>query len=323
MVEVVYDRGEAGAAVQRRTPDSTGKSHWQLPPARTGIPTLMTTRRYLQLDVFSDRPGAGNPLGVVLDAQGMDEAAMQALAAWLNLSETVFFLPPDPGADYRIRIFTPRMELPFAGHPSVGAAWAAVAHGLARPDGGSLVQQCAAGLLPVRVEGEASAALTHVRSPRAQLRDLAAPALPPALAAIAAPGQAATLWNNGPDWWLQEVADEAALRSYPPDFAALAALPGHGKLAAFALTGRQDYQVAVRGFAPGVGVPEDPVTGSANALIGAWLAHHRRLPSGDRYVASQGRELGRDGRVQVQVDADGEVWIGGSTRQVIDGRIDW
>jgi len=283
----------------------------------------MTARRYLQLDVFSDRPGAGNPLGVVLDAEGLDPAAMQALAAWLNLSETVFFLAPQAGADYRIRIFTPRMELPFAGHPSVGAAWAALRHGLAQPRAGMLVQQCAAGLLPVRIEADGDEPLTHVRSPRAQPRELASPALPPALAAIAASGQPATLWNNGPDWWLQEVVDEAALRALQPDFAALAALPGHGKLAAFALTGRDDYQVAVRAFAPGVGVPEDPVTGSANALIGAWLARHDRLPSGEHYVASQGRELGRDGRVQVQVDGEGEVWIGGRTREVIRGQIDW
>ncbi|HEY0335466.1 MAG TPA: PhzF family phenazine biosynthesis protein [Stenotrophomonas sp.] len=283
----------------------------------------MTLRTYLQLDVFSDRPGAGNPLGVVLDAEGLEEGAMQALAGWLNLSETVFFLPPGPGADYHIRIFTPRMELPFAGHPSVGAAWAAVAHGLAQPRTGQLVQQCGAGLLPVRVSGDHAAPRTQVRSPRAHLRPLEAPVLPAALAAIAMPGQAPELWNNGPDWWLQEVVDEAALRALQPDFAALAALPGHGKLAAFAMADHGDYQVAVRAFAPGVGVPEDPVTGSANALIGAWLAQHDRLPSDRRYVASQGRERGRDGRVEVQVDTESEVWIGGDTRQVIVGRIDW
>jgi len=283
----------------------------------------MTERRYLQLDVFSPRAGAGNPLGAILDAEGLDATAMQSIAAWLNLSETVFFLPPDRGADYHVRIFTPRMELPFAGHPSVGAAWAAVAHGLARPREGTLVQQCAAGLLPVRIETVRGETLTHVRSPRAQRRPLESPSLPATLAAIAVPGQPAELWNNGPDWWLQEVVDEASLRALQPDFAALAALPGNGKLAAFAVTGGQDYQVAVRAFAPGVGVPEDPVTGSANALVGAWLAQRVRLPAGDRYLASQGRELGRDGQVQVRVDDEGEVWIGGHTREVISGRIAW
>ena len=282
----------------------------------------MTARRYLQLDVFAHRAGTGNPLGVVLDAQDLTDNDMQALAAWLNLSETVFFLPPGEGADYRIRIFTPRMELPFAGHPSVGAAWAAAHLGLASPRGGQLIQQCEAGLLPAQLSGPREDLRASVRSPRAQRRDLAAPPLPAELAAIAA--APATLWNNGPDWWLLEVRDEAALRALQPDFAAIATLPGHGKLAAFALCdGSQGYQVAVRGFAPGVGVPEDPVTGSANALIGAYLAAQGRGPGEGRYVASQGRELGRDGKVRVQVDGEGEVWIGGQVQAVIDGRIDW
>jgi len=289
----------------------------------------MTARRYLQLDVFADRPGAGNPLGAILDAAGMDAASMQALAAWLNLSETIFFLPPDQGAGaagnaYRVRIFTPRMELPFAGHPSVGAAWAAVETGLARPRDGKLVQQCAAGLLPVAEDGSGAARTLAVRSPRAQLREIETPSLPDGLAKIAAPGRTPALWNNGPDWWLLEAADEATLRALRSDFAALAAqLPG-GKLAVFAPTDGGDCQLAVRAFAPGVGIVEDPVTGSANALIAAHLHRQGRLPGRDgRYVASQGRELGRDGRVEVRVDAEGEVWIGGRVQPVIAGTIAW
>lgn len=290
----------------------------------------MTARRYLQLDVFADRPGAGNPLGTILDSGGLDSGAMQALAAWLNLSETVFFLPPGaPGADpaaeqYHVRIFTPRMELPFAGHPSVGAAWTAVQAGLARPRDGRLLQQCAAGLLPVTVDENAGQRRIGVRSPRAQLREAKAPPLPPSLARVAAPGHAPSLWNNGPDWWLLEVADEASLRALQPDLAAIATeFPG-GKLAAFAFSGHADYQLVVRAFAPGVGIAEDPVTGSANALIGAHLHRQGRLPGRDgRYVASQGRELGRDGKVEVRVDDAGEVWIGGLVQPVIEGKIDW
>jgi len=282
----------------------------------------MTVRRYLQIDVFSRQPGTGNPLGVVTDAADLSPARMQALAAWLNLSETVFFLPPGEGADYHIRIFTPVMELPFAGHPSVGAAWAAMQLGLVTPRGGALVQQCPAGLLPVQLSGPRHDLRASVRSPRARLRDTAAPPLPEALAAIAT--GPAELWNNGPDWWLQEVRDEAALRTLQPDFAAIAALPGNGKLAAYALCdGADGYQLAVRGFAPGVGVAEDPVTGSANALVGARLAAQGRFPGEGRYLASQGREVGRDGRVRVELDADGEVWIGGQVQPVIDGQLDW
>ena len=292
-------------------------------PAATFI--AMTARRFLQLDVFAARPGAGNPLAVVLDAEGLDDAAMQAIAAWLDLSETVFFLPPDDGADYRIRIFTPKMELPFAGHPSVGAAWAAVETGLATPADGQLVQQCAAGLLPVRVQGGGRFRLLHVRSPQAVPRELAAPALPPGLAALKHPAAEPALWNNGPDWWLLEASDETALRRYAPELAAIAALPGNGKLAVFAAAARPDvgYQYAVRAFAPGVGVNEDPVTGSANALVAAHLLAQGRLAPGQHYRASQGRERGRNGEVHVQVDADGHIWIGGEVQPVIEGQLDW
>ena len=282
---------------------------------------------YLQLDVFAARPGTGNPLGVVFDAGDMGTAAMQALAAWLNLSETIFFLPPDAGADYRIRIFTPGSELPFAGHPSVGAAWATVVHGLATPRDGKLVQQCEAGLLPVEVSGDHVNPHVAVRSPRAKPLQEHTPLA--GLDAIARPGQPAALWNNGPSWWMVEAASAESLRGLKPDFAAIAAWTNATAttgVAIFALEPDADHDVVVRAFCPGdaVNVPEDPVTGSANALVGALLHAQGRLPGFDgRYIASQGRELGRDGRVQVRVDADGEVWIGGQVQQVIAGTLDW
>ncbi len=285
----------------------------------------MACRRFLQLDVFASDPGNGNPLAVVVDADGLDAARMQAIAAWLNLSETVFFLPPDAGADYHVRIFTPKMELPFAGHPSVGAAWAAVELGLATSRDGELMQQCAAGLLPVRVHGSPRYRQVHVRSPRAERREEASfGAMPPGLAAFAHPQHAPVLWSNGPDWWVLEARSEAELRRYRPEAAAIAALPA-GKLAVFAHADRPDvgYQYVVRAFAPGVGIAEDPVTGSANALVAAHLLSQGRLRPGDRYLASQGRELGRRGEVDVQVDAEGQVWIGGSVQQVIAGQMDW
>lgn len=288
----------------------------------------MPNRRYVQLDVFAPQPGTGNPLGVILDAAGLDTAAMQALAAWLNLSETIFFLPPDAGADYRIRIFTPGCELPFAGHPSVGAAWAAIVHGLATPHDGRLVQQCEVGLLPVQVKGDANAPQISVRSPRA--RKLEALSAPPVagLIDITRPDQTA-LWNNGPSWWLVEVASPELLRAFKPDFAAIAAwtdATAATGVAIFAHEPASGHDIAVRAFCPGdaVGIPEDPVTGSANALIGACLHAQGRLPHADgRYIASQGRELGRDGMVAVRVDDDGEVWIGGQVQQIIQGQLDW
>jgi PhzF family phenazine biosynthesis protein len=286
----------------------------------------MTARRFLQLDVFASRPGTGNPLAVVVDSDGLDDQAMQAIAAWLNLSETVFFLPPDDGADYRIRIFTPKMELPFAGHPSVGAAWAAVELGLATPnDNGELIQQCGAGLLPVRVQGSRWFRQVHVRSPQAERRDEALPALPPQLAAITHVDAAPALWNNGPDWWVVQARSENELRRYTPEITEIAALPGKGKLAAFAHADRPDvgYQYVVRAFAPGVGVNEDPVTGSANALVAAHLLHAGGIKPGHRHLASQGREVGRNGEVHVQVDEQGHIWIGGDVQPVINGQFTW
>ncbi|GAA4861853.1 PhzF family phenazine biosynthesis protein [Luteimonas vadosa] len=291
----------------------------------------MTKRRWLQLDVFADRPGAGNPLGVVVDAQGMAPATMQAIAAWTNLSETIFLLPPTvDGADYRVRIFTPRQELPFAGHPSVGAAWAIHQANENAANGGRLMQECAAGLLPVRIDG---AGLAHVRAPRATRLETDAGSLLDRATAGFAPGQLApALWNNGPCWWLVQLADDQAVRRAVPDLPAIAALTratGAVGLAVFGSATDPGHDLVVRAFCPADNIPEDPVTGSANACIAAALHAADQWPNageraeGRRYVASQGREVGRDGRVQVEVDGDAEVWIGGQVQRVIEGEFHW
>ena len=290
----------------------------------------MALLRYLQLDVFASRPGTGNPLGALLDADALSGEQMQALAAWLNLSETVFFLRPSaPGADYHIRIFTPTRELAFAGHPSVGAAWAAVSCGLAQPRDGALLQQCAAGVLPVRVSGPAEALQIQLASPPARQLATGTDAAPEALLALAANGHVPELWDNGARWWLLPLRDAAAVRGLAPDMAALRdwslATEATG-VAVFADEAGTDHTRVVRAFCPAdaASVPEDPVTGSANALIGAWLRQRNALPGREgRYVASQGREVGRDGHVQVQVDAQGTVWIGGQVQPVIDGHLRW
>lgn len=291
----------------------------------------MTRRRYLQLDVFAHRAGAGNPLGVVFDAHALDSASMQAYAAWANLSETIFFLPPSTdAADYRVRIFTPRQELPFAGHPSVGAAWAALDAGLVQPRDGRLVQECAAGLLPVRLEMRDGSTVTHVRSPRAHRVDTAntfAQALAAVITQLPLGRLAPVLWSNGPCWWLLQLANADAVRQMQPDLPAIAALTRASAavgLAVFAPVDDEDHDLVVRAFCPADGIPEDPVTGSVNACIAAMLRDADALPGRDRrYLASQGRELGRDGKVEVAVDGDGEVWIGGHVQAVIRGSVDW
>ncbi|NYZ63688.1 PhzF family phenazine biosynthesis protein [Luteimonas deserti] len=290
----------------------------------------MPRRRYLQLDVFAARPGSGNPLGVVVDAGDLDTRAMQAIANWTNLSETIFLLPPGAGADYRVRIFTPRQELPFAGHPSVGAAWAALDQGLAVDREGTLVQQCAAGRLPVRLEPDAQGLLVSVRAPRGRMH-----AHPPGvegdlaevLEALGAAGARHALVDNGPYWWCLDLGTDARVRAARAPLPAIAALCTASEAVGVAIFGRAgvgDHALAVRAFCPADGIPEDPVTGSANAAIAAWLHAEDRLGDiGRRWVASQGRELGRDGRVRVEVDNDGDVWIGGQVQAVIRGTLDW
>ncbi|MEO6800998.1 MAG: PhzF family phenazine biosynthesis protein [Rhodanobacter sp.] len=278
------------------------------------------TFRLLQLDVFASRLFDGNPLAVVLDAEGLQGDTMQRIARWTNLSETAFLLPPtEPQADYRVRIFTPRQELPFAGHPSVGSAYAAIESGRIDPDKTMLIQQCAAGLLPVRVSGQGPARIIHVQAPPARLAQvddaLRAP-LAHALHVELAPDQASHV-DNGPHWILCNLHEAATVRALVPDMGLLAALCLRHGAVGVSVFGREhagDAAMAVRAFCPADGMPEDPVTGSANAAIMAWLAaRDDRDGYGLHYCASQGREVGRDGVVEVVRDASsGAITIGGA-----------
>jgi PhzF family phenazine biosynthesis protein len=286
----------------------------------------MKQRTYLQLDVFAHARGCGNPLGVVLDAEDLDASTMQAIAAWLNLSETTFVLrPTQAGADYRLRIFTPRQELPFAGHPSVGTAHAVLERGLVTPRDGRLVQECAAGLLPLRVDMEGGLRRLHVRAPRGVERAGDCAMVMSSLRGVASGRLRPALIDNGPRWWCIELADEPAVRTLSPDLAALSTASvatGAVGVAVFARCCNSSYALVVRAFVPADGIPEDPVTGSANAAIAAWMLVNDALP-GRSYLASQGREVGRDGVVECAVDAAGEVWIGGQTQTVVEGKLSW
>ena len=291
----------------------------------------MVPRPFVQADVFADRPGAGNPLAVVLDATGLDDAAMQAIARWTRLPETTFVLPPTrPGASYALRMFSPKKEVPFAGHPSVGTAHAVLEAGLAEPRAGLLLQEGVAGLLPLRVDMDAGVRRIAIRTPRAQLVETAearGARLAEALDWLPAGELPPALMDGGRRWWLAEARDEASLRSALPDWESIAALArataSMGVLA-FARCHGQDYQVAARAFVGGPALFEDAASGAANATLAAWLALRDALPgSGGHYQVSQGREVGHDARLHMQVDADGEVWAGGQVVSVVRGTIDW
>jgi len=286
-------------------------------------------RRFAQVDVFTTRAGYGNPVAIVFDADLLDTAAMQRLANWTNLSETAFVLAARGGrADFRLRIFTPRQELPFAGHPTVGAAHAVLE---ARPqlaERHRLTLECAAGLLPVRIERNGASPRIFVEAPAATFEPTAA-SLPVDLALGGAPlGHAAPrLVDVGARWLVVEYANAASVRAMQPDFARIAELTTRERnvvgLCVFARETGGDAAIAVRAFCPADGIPEDPVTGSANAAIAAFLRETGRLAAiGARYRASQGREVGRNGYVDVVVDETADtIAIGGDCVTCITGTI--
>lgn len=276
---------------------------------------MMRSRPFKQVDVFTAVPYMGNPVAVVLDGDGLSDAEMQAFANWTNLSETTFVLPPsDPVADYRVRIFTPRAELPFAGHPTLGTAHAVLEAGLARASEGRLVQQCAVGLVDLAV-GQAGLSF---RLPRYALTELTDPE---ATAWINAPVRdAAQAVDVGPVWLVAEVDGVAALENLAHDEVRLADYYVPRGMTGATLYAVEGERVVVRSFAPGDGIPEDPVCGSGNGAAAAFRLAAGQVRSGDSYVASQGRQVGRDGFVQVRF-AGSDIHIGGQCVTCIEGAV--
>lgn len=290
---------------------------------------MSITRRFIQLDVFSRQPMKGNPLAVVIDGEGLDDATMRAFARWTNLSETAFLLPPTtPEANYRVRIFTPKQELPFAGHPSVGSAYAAMEAGLVDAGKTTLIQQCAAGLLPVEIEQTGVERVIHVQAPPPRLQSVdtdTCRAISEAIGLTLSDAQV-SLIHAGPLWWVCDLRAAAHVRALKPDMHALVQLSEQHGAMGVSVFGRESSgpaQMVVRTFCPGDGIPEDPVTGSANAAIMAFLAERGDTSYGPSYLVSQGREVGRDGYIRVKRDAaHGTITIGGQCVVLIQGELD-
>jgi PhzF family phenazine biosynthesis protein len=273
-------------------------------------------RPFAQVDVFTTTAYRGNPVAVVLDGEGLGTEEMQQVAHWMNLSETTFVLPPTVAeADYRVRIFTPTDELPFAGHPTLGTC-----HAWLDGDGGAsggdlVVQQCGAGLVPIRrtADGLAFAAPPLVRS---------GPVEEPLVARIASLlgiGRAEIVdaeWaDNGPGWVAVLLASAEAVLALRPGLVDLEV----GVVGPYPPGSPQAFEV--RAFFPKDGATlEDPVTGSLNASLAQWLLRTGRASA--PYVASQGTALGRSGRVHVSSDSDGTIWVGGGTVTCVRGQVE-
>lgn len=276
---------------------------------------LVRSRRFAQVDVFGAAAYQGNPLAVILDGDGLTEAAMQRIAAWTNLSETTFVLPPTTTeADYRVRIFTPGGELPFAGHPTLGTAHAWLTTGGTPADPHRIVQECPAGLIDVRPN---DGILAFAAPPTVRSGPLDADHVATVIDALGiAPDQVlAHQWvDNGPGWAVLQLATADEVLNLQPD---LSRIPDAMVGVIGAYSAGHEFAFEMRTFAPRVGVAEDPVCGSMNASVGQWLA--RTGQAGAGYLVSQGAKVGRAGRLSITVDPDGTVWVGGTTTTLFAG----
>ena len=273
-------------------------------------------RAFAQVDVFSSVPYRGNPVAVVLDAAGLSDDEMAQIANWTNLSETTFVLPPtDDRADYRLRIFTRTRELPFAGHPTLGSA-AAWLHAGGRPRRADrLVQECGVGLVELR-RGTAADQLAFAAPDLLRSGPLDESFVSDIAAALGIDRSEILdhAWvDNGPGWAAVRLASAEQVLALTPDFSAI---PDTKLGVVGAHPHGSDHEYEVRAFVPGVGVAEDPVTGSLNASVAQWLMGSGLVP--DAYTATQGTAIGRAGVISITRDGDA-VWVGGPTTVCFTG----
>jgi PhzF family phenazine biosynthesis protein len=277
----------------------------------------MPALSFQQVDVFTGKALKGNPLAVVVAADELSDQTMAALANWTNLSETTFLLKPTvPAADYRVRIFTPERELPFAGHPTLGSCQVWLNSGNV-PKQARIVQECAAGLIQIRRDGDR---LAFAAPPLLRSGDVDGATLDRIATGLRIKRDAikASQWvDNGPGWVAVMLASRAEVLALKPDYPALAELK-LGVVGPWTAADGNDAQFEVRAFIP-TRSSEDPVTGSLNAGLAQWLIAKGLAPGS--YIASQGTVLGRAGRVHVQREGD-DIWIGGNTVTCITGKID-
>jgi len=288
----------------------------------------MSSLRFKQVDVFTQKPFSGNPVAVVLDADTLDTDEMQRIAAWTNLSETTFVLTPSSaGTDYRLRIFTPKQELPFAGHPTIGSAHAVLESGFAAARQGSLRQQCLAGVIDIKIEKTQDGDRIFIRTPQAKVSALEPSQSQRLTAALGAPADASRpplRVDVGVIWLIADLGDGRIVDGLNPDLQSVLEISGESRAAGVTVFGLADNvqsRMHVRSFAPALGVREDPVCGSGNASVAAYLIHTGLISEiGTDYTARQGMNVGRDGWVAVKVAGD-EISIGGYAVTCVNGTL--
>ena len=290
----------------------------------------MSQVEFRQVDVFTSKPFKGNPVAVIMDAQELDSSQMQAIARWTNLSETTFVLPAtNPKADYQLRIFTPTGELPFAGHPTIGSAYALIEAGMVQARNGNLIQQCKAGLISLAISEDASGQV-------AIAFELPEPALTPLtleqtenletiIGCHLSRETTPYLIDVGARWIVAQADNAEQLLNTTPDYSAL---KQHDS--SFDATGVCIYgyypdsaltRIEVRSFAPTCDVNEDPVCGSGNGAVAAFIRHHDlHLPNRRLIQSTQGQKLNRDGQLQLTITSDA-IWVGGQAVTCISGHI--
>ncbi len=284
----------------------------------------MSIHRFQQVDVFTQTPFRGNPVAVVLEAEGLTDQEMQQIAAWTNLSETTFVLPPsDPKADYRLRIFTPKQELPFAGHPTLGSAHAVLESGLvaAKP---VLHQECGAGMISLSVETTATGRQIFAAAPPAQVTPLNQDALELLLEAFEPTASTPLRIDVGAVWIVVDLGKAETVAALNPNLDLIAQISDMTQATGITLFGHStepQAQIQVRSFAPLHGIAEDPVCGSGNVSVAAFLLHSNLLDRyGSTYTARQGMQVGRDGQIFIRIH-DQQITFGGYAVTCIDGKL--
>lgn len=286
---------------------------------------------FKQVDVFTQVPYRGNPVAVILDAQGLAGEQMQRIANWTNLSETTFVLPPiRPGADYRVRIFTPQSELPFAGHPTLGTAHALLEAGRIVPKVGKLVQECEAGLIQLTVTPAADQSpVIAFNLPTPSLIRLTHEQVDELESILGSPVQREprpSLVNVGPTWTIVQLASAEAVLALRPDFMRMVQFDQRNKSIGIVVYGAyakgSPAAIEVRAFAPSVSVNEDPVCGSGNGAVAAFIRDAGQINwFGSGYVSTQGSAVGRAGKIHVAFEGNDVIQVGGQSVTCISGTI--